>query len=307
MSPIVIITAVEAGLGFALTSLVLSLVLRHGRKSYHYLFAAFLFICVIWDLGVLIAMLRNSYVSQLDLIGKITILPCIFIPALLFHFVNLYTGRPIRWAIITVWVMTGITWIPILAGIFYQIEGYYAYEWGNIFRVTPSIIDPMIFVVWFGINLASCWLLYRNAQKATLHLQRRHYFYILASLLVVTFAIVKAFVTMGINLAFFLPLGMFLNDSFVTIIGLAIIKERLFDITVIVKRGTLYSILAALLIFIYSFVEHVLVTFIGERVGESSTVLHLIAIGVGIAVLMPVKNQVEKGVERYFAHRKLEF
>jgi hypothetical protein len=307
MSPIVIITAVEAGFGFTLTSLVLYLVLRHGRKSYHYFFAAFLFICVIWDLGVLIAMLRNTYVDQLDIIGKIAVLPCIFIPALLFHFVNLYTGKPVRWAIITVWVTTCLTWVPILAGVFYQIEGYYAYQWGNIFKVTPSIIDPMIFVVWFGINLSSCWLLYRNVRRVTLLIQRRHYFYILASLLVVTFAIVKAFVTMGINLAFFLPLGMFLNDCFVTIIGLAIIKERLFDITVIIKKGTLFSILAAILIFVYSFIEHLLVTFVGERLGESSTVLHLIAIGVGIAVLMPVKNRIEKGVEGYFAHRKLEF
>jgi hypothetical protein len=88
---------------------------------------------------------------------------------------------------------------------------------------------------------------------------------------------------------------------------LAIIKDKLFDITVIVKKGTLYSILAGLLIFIYSFVEHMLVTFVGEKLGEESTWLHMISIAVGIAVLMPVKNRIEKGVERYFIHRKLEF
>jgi len=54
-------------------------------------------------------------------------------------------------------------------------------------------------------------------------------------------------------------------------------------------------------------VEHILVTFIGEKVGESSTVLHLISVAVGIAVLMPVKNRIERRVEGYFAQRKLEF
>jgi hypothetical protein len=125
--------------------------------------------------------------------------------------------------------------------------------------------------------------------------------------LVVNLALVKVLVTLGIDLAFILPLGMFMNDAFVSIIGLAIIKDRLFDITVIVKKGTLYSILAALLIFIYSFVEHILVTFVGEKIGENSTALHLVAVAIGIAVLMPVKNRIEKGVEGYFAHRKLQF
>jgi len=307
MSSIVVISAVESGFGFLLTSAILYLVLRHARKSYHYLFAAFIFICVLWDLGILLMMIRNEHVDELDVIGRIAVTPCIFIPALIFHFANLYTGKPIKWAIIVVWVATVITLVPILAGIFYQVEGYYSYEWGNIFRVVPTVFDPLIFIVWFGINLSACWLLINNARKTTVLLERRHNYYIIAGLLVVTFAVVKTLVTQGIDLAFLLPLGMFLNDIFGMIIGLAIIKERLFDITVIIKKGTLYSILAALLIFIYSFVEHILVTFMGEKIGESSTVLHLISVAVGIAVLMPVKNRIERRVEGYFAQRKLEF
>ncbi len=131
---------------------------------------------------------------------------------------------------------------------------------------------------------------------------------LISGFLVITFSVLKALVTMGINVAFLLPLGMLLNDIFVSIIGLAIIKDKLFDITVvIIKKGTLYSILAGLLIFIYSFVEHLLVTFIGERIGEESTWLHMISIAIGIAVLMPVKSRIEKAVERYFAHRTLVF
>ena len=307
MSPIVVITAVESGFGAILTGTVLFLVLSHGRKAYHYVFAAFLLICFIWDLGTCMLMLRNEHTDELAVIGKVAILPCIFIPALIFHFVNLYTGRPIKWAIVLVWVLTGLTWVPILAGVFYQIEGSYTYDWGNIFRVKPTVIDPMIFIFWFGINLSAIWLLFRNAKKVTSSLERRHYVYIISGFLVVTFSIVKSLVTLGIDVAFLLPLGMLFNDIFVCIIGLAIITDRLFDITVIVKKGTLYSILAGLLIFIYSFVEHFLVTFIGEKVGENSTVLHLIAVAIGIAVLMPVKNRIEKGVEGYFRHRKLEF
>jgi len=307
MSAIVIITALESGFGFLLTSAILYLVLKNGRKSYHYLFAAFLFLCVLWDLGVFLMMLNNEHVNDMEVLARIIVLPCILIPALVFHFANLYTGRPVKWAVIMFWVVTVLLWVPIGLGIFYQIEGYYSYDWGNIFRIVPSIADPFVFVIWTGTFLASCWLLYKSSKSVALPLERRHYSYIIASLLVVGFAVVKTLVTMGIDMGFLLPLGMFLNDSFVTIIGLAIIKDRLFDITVVIKKGTLYSILAALLIFVYSFVEHLLVTFVGEKVGESSTALHLLAVAIGIAVLMPVKSRLEKLVEGYFTHRKLEF
>jgi hypothetical protein len=306
-SAIVVITAIESGLGFLLTSTILYVILSNGRKTYHYIFAAFLLICAIWDLGTFLLMIRNTHINELGVIGYIITLMVGFIPALLFHFSNLYTGRPIKWAIILAWVLAGVLWVLTLLGLVNKVEGVYTYHWGNIFRFAPSVIDPVVPVVWFGFNLWACWLLFRGTKRAKSDLERRHYLYITSGMLVITFASVKVGVAMGINIPFLLPLGMFLIDVFNAIIGIAIIKERLFDITVIIKKGTLYSILAALLIFIYSLVEHFLITFIGEKVGENSTFLHLIAIAIGIAVLMPVKNRIERGVERYFSQRKLEF
>jgi len=307
MSTVVLVTAIESGFGFLLSSAILYLVLSRGRKAYHYLFAAFLLICAIWDLGIFLIMFRNQHVEELAVIGRISILPCSFIPALVFHFANLYAGRPIKWAVALVWGVTGAMWVPILMGALYQIEGTYTYDWGSMFRVVPSVFDPMLFVVWFGANLWACWILLKGARKAASRLERRHYLYIISGLLALTFAVVKALVTMGIDMAPLLPLGMFLVDVFNAIIGLAIIKDRLFDITVIVKKGTLYSILAGLLIFVYSLLEHVLVTYVGERIGEGSAMLRFVAIAIGIAVLIPVKSRLERGIEGYFAHRQVQF
>ena len=306
-TPIVIITAIESGFGFLLTSTILYLVLLRGRKTYHYLFSAFLLICAIWDLGIFLLMIRNKHLVELEFIGRIAILPCSFVPALIFHFANQFTGRPIKWAVTLVWGLTGAMWIPIIMGIVYKIDGIYEYDWGNIFRVAPSILDPLVFIFWFGINLSACWLLIKGAKRAASRLERAHYTYIISGFLALTFAIVKALVTMGIDAAFILPLGMFLVDIFNAIIGLAIIKDRLFDITIVIKKGSLYSILAGLLIFIYSLSEHLLVTYIGETIGEQSTLVHFISIAVGIAVLIPVKKRIELAMDGYFAQKKLEF
>jgi hypothetical protein len=236
-------------------------------------------------------MIRNDHLNELQVIGKIISLMVSFIPALLFHFANLYTGRPIKWAIVLVWAITGVFWLLSILGFGSKVEGVYTYQWGNIHRYAPSFLDPVNMTVWFVFNLWACWLLFTGAKRAKSDLERRHYLYITSGMLVITFAIVKVGVAIGINLPFLLPLGMLLVDVLNAIIGIAIIKDKLFDITVIIKKGTLYSILAALLIFVYSFVEHILVTFIGERVGENSTFLHLIAIAIGIGVLMPIKRR----------------
>lgn len=306
-SPIVIMTAIESCFGFLLTSTILYLVLSRGRKAYHYLFAAFLLICVIWDLGIFLTMVRNQRVEELDIIGRIAIMPCTFIPALIFHFSNLYTGRPIKWAVALVWGLTGVSWVLILAGVLYRIEGIHTYRWGNIFKVVPSVLDPLIFVYWFGVNLSACWLLLESARRASSPLERRHHLYVISGFLAVTLAVVKALVTMGLDISVLLPLGMLLNDIFVSVIGLAIIKDRLFDITVIIKKGALYSVLVGTLIFIYSFSEHVLITYVGETIGEGSALMHFISIAVGIAVLIPVKNRLERVIEGYFADRILQF
>jgi len=306
-SPIVIITAIESGFGFLLTSTILYLVLFHGRKTYHYIFSAFLLICAIWDLGIFLLMVRNDHLEELDFIGRIAILPCTFIPALIFHFTAQYTGRSIKWAVALVWGLTGTIWVPIIIGIVYKIDGFYEYDWGNIFRVVPSILDPLVFAFWFGVNLSACWLLFNGAKRTVSRLERRHYIYIISGFLVLTFALVKVLVTMGIDVAFTLPLGMFFVDIFNAIIGMAIIKERLLDITIIIKKGSLYSILAGLLIFIYALSESFLVTYIGETIGANSNLMNFISIAVGIAVLIPVKSRIERTINGYFAQKKLEF
>ena len=306
-SAILIATAIESLLGAILTGVILYLVLKYGRKVYHYLFAAFLLICIVWDGGTFLLMARNTHLQELETIGYVIGVGCVFIPALLFHFACEYTGRIIKWAIVLGWGICGILWILGLTGYYWKVDGVYTYEWGNIFRVAPGFLDPWAPFGWFGLNLAACWMLYQRARKAASPLERRHAYYLTAGFLVITFAILKAGVVMGIDVPILLPLGMFLADVFNAIMGVAIIKDKLFDITLVVSKGTLYSILAGLLIIIYSLTEHILVTYFGELIGGDSEVANIFSIALGIGILMPVKRRLEQRIDAYFAQRRLAF
>jgi hypothetical protein len=62
-----------------------------------------------------------------------------------------------------------------------------------------------------------------------------------------------------------------------------------------------------MLIFIYSLTEHTLITYFGELIGGRSGLANIVSIAVGIAILMPVKQRLERGIDGYFSHRKLQF
>jgi hypothetical protein len=306
-SPIVTITAVEAAFGLLLNSTNMYLVLSRGRKTYHYLFAALLSTYFIWDLTIFLSMIRNEHVNELPIYGYITLIPGTMIQTLIYHFTVVYVQKPIKWSVVLVWVITAVGILLTLFGAVYEISGIHSYSWGNIFAVESGPFNLIIIFLWFGMILPACWFLYRHSKTTRKALERRHARYIMAGFLVTAFAVVKVGVVMGIDAPVILPLGMFLVDVFGLIIGIAIIKERLFDITIIVKKGTLYSLLAAILIFVISFSEHVLITYFGKLIGGHSELIHLISIAVGIAILMPLKHRIEHAIEKYFAQKRLEF
>jgi hypothetical protein len=155
--------------------------------------------------------------------------------------------------------------------------------------------------------LSSSWLLFKESAKTSSSLVSRHKKYIAVSFVALTLAAVKLAVLYNVDNPFLLPAGMFVNDLFSALIAVAIIKHHLFDITVIIKKGAIYSALAGIVIFIFSFSEHVLITYLGDLIGGHSQWIHFVSIAAGILALMPVKHRIEGAVDRYFAERKVEF
>ena len=53
--------------------------------------------------------------------------------------------------------------------------------------------------------------------------------------------------------------------------------------------------------------EHLLATYVGEFFGEHSIFIHIISIAVVIAILMPIRQRVERAIEKFFEKKKVEF
>ncbi len=307
-SPVLLATATVSLLGFISNCIIFYLVLSNRQRFYHYLFAALVLACIIWDLSVLLLMVRNQHIAELNIYGLIVAVPGMFIPVLIYHFTALYVNRIRRWEIAALWLVTLVYIVLVASGVFMPPQRIHQYTWGNIFSMAdnPVLSIPM-FITWYIALWPACYFLWRAAQKAPTRLSRHHHYYLFIGFFAISLAIWKVLVTMGIDVPFLLVTGMVLNDLFTAVIGIAIVKDRLLDITVIVKKGAIYSALAGVLIFVFSFTEHILITYFGEMIAGHSQVTHFFAIGLGILVLMPVKHRLEAAVDRYFAHRVVEF
>lgn len=307
-SAVIPVTAVSSGLGVLLNSGILAVVLTKGKQRYHFLFAGVLAICAIWDLCIFLLMIRNNHIREIQLYGY-AIAPCGLLPPLMYHFACTYIDQPRRWTTIFLWAIGLFATAGMATGLLGRIEGVYQYPWGNIFRPDErlTLANLVALPAWLVITLSACWLISKRYRQERDPLFRRHLLYVLAALITISVAVVKVVVILGVEQGLYLTFGMLATDISAAIIGIAIIKDRLFDITLFVKKGLIYSSLATVLILVFSVSEHMLTTYIADLVSGHSDVLHIIAVAASVAVFLPVKRRVERSVDEYFANRKLSF
>jgi hypothetical protein len=314
MSAQLLVTTIIMVITFLIDSSVMFLVLLRGRQKHHYLFAAALALFAIGALCMSLIWIRNSHPDELIIYLSVNVatlflsIPCIY------HFTCLYLNQPRRKSTVFIWTYSAI----IVSFNLYSMliakntVRVIQTDWGNLVQ---SYADPMdrvlsliVMVSVYAFVWSACWFLFRARRRETSTLARRHMLYIFISLLAISFFSLTLFLPLelGGNLWLHIIRGL-AGAAFGAIIGVAIIKERLFDITVIIKRTTLYSIFLAIIVFVFSLSEHLLASYVGEFFGEHSIFIHIISIAVVIAVLMPIRQRIERAIERLFAKKTVEF
>jgi hypothetical protein len=308
MSTTVVATAITSGIGCLLNVTVLLLVLYRGRRSYHYLFAGFLAVCVLWDGGVCLSMVRNNDVAELPVYGRIIWWPCTFMFALIYHFVCAYLGQPRRIRTAFAWVFCTLGFIGGVTGLMGTIEGVWHYSWGNIYRPDEQLLTGALLSlpVGYAFGLSALWYLFQAWKRELAPLRKRHLLYILVSLAIVHVAVSKVGILYGIDNGFWMPACMLFNDVAAALVGVAIVKDHLLDVTLIVKKATLYSALVALIAFVFALSEHFLASFFASLAGEASALAHVLSVAAVIAVVMPLRKRGEGMIEDFFARRRLE-
>jgi hypothetical protein len=307
LSTVLLVTAFASLIGVAINVLVMLVLLSRGRRKHHILFALLLLVAACWDLGIFLIMIRNNFPEEILMYQNIISIPFQLFPAFIYHFTTTYLNQPRRISTIAIYVYSIISLLLVLTGAIQPYTGVYNYSWGNIACARWDLGIIIWLAVYHFSILFSCRLLFRARRLESSPLKRRHTGYIIGSFIVFSVAYVKVLLTYGFDIPFILPLGILLVDSFGAVIGIAIVKDQLFDITVLVQKGILYSMFTALIVFIFDFTQHLAATFFEGLVGEHSGFTHYIPIAVVIIAFMPLKQRLEHAIGAIFAKKKIEF
>jgi hypothetical protein len=303
-------------LALLINGAVLFLVLYRGRKKYHYIFAALLAVYVMICFSSLLFNIRNSHPGELVIYESIFVATGAFAVPCIYHFTCSYLNRPRRKSTIFIWIYAVFVSAFAVWGL---VSGFGPRELTlnelgvYLYTFHGGLIDRIIALIMAVISLVFYWLacqyLFFARRRETSSLSRRHMLYILISFLVSLFLrLTLLFNLTELHGSRLIPqIQLVVMAALGALIGIAIVKERLLDITVVIKKTTIYSILLAIVIFVFSFSEHMLATYVGEFFGEHSIFIHMISIALVIAILMPVRKKIERAIERFFERKKVEF
>jgi hypothetical protein len=242
-------------------------------------------------------------------------------------------GTPL-YAFVTLFAFLG--YFGPFTALFYFPDGQFVPRWSRwfcfalvastftFFGVSNYLVADSVFWVGFTILMGGCTLVgvgsmvYRYRQVATV-LQRQQIKWVALGLLapslsVIMWLLAAVFLppehpnpTRTVIIAITFPFVVFLNALFPVTVALAMVRYRLWDIDVLIRRTVTYTLVTGMLVTIFFVsvvvLQQLLASIIGTGQNELVTVLSTLAIA---ALFVPLRNWVQNEIRRRFNRKKYD-
>lgn len=245
-----------SGILIALSSGAMAvLMLVIGKRRLHYIWGIFCIFVGIWGVGVY-KIATTQDIIQAELWWRIAHIGVIFIPILFVYFVFEFLERKEKWSLI----------ILFISGIFFLGVNFFSdllianmrWTFNQFYYDSPPGILYTPFTIWvFGLIIYSHVLLWRAYRTSSPHVKTQISYFLLATIPGFTGAMIGFLPVYGIDVY---PFGNLAATLYPLIITYAIIKERLFDIRVVLTQSLVGVI--AILLFINIFTSQTILEYI---------------------------------------------
>ena len=238
---------VTPAVGFVLNMVLALLVLRQHRYSrLHQVFCFFLVSISLWALAVF--GMRISPTPEQALPWEKVIMAVFALGAVSFyHFVLIFTRiENLGWRLIVAYFLLVV--FIAMAPTRLLVSGMQEMWYGHGFLLGPLFFLYMF--VFYGFVIISLFSLLRAYRRSVLPQEKPRYFYVaLGVMLCIIGVMVDVLAARGVHIY---PMGIITNIAFSVLCTYAIMKHRLLDVQLVVRRGTAYLFVSTIVIAIYA-------------------------------------------------------
>ena len=257
-------------------------------------FSLFMLVCTTWLAGFsAMNMMKNA--PDAFIFVRILYTGVMLIPTFYYHFVVEFLGLKNRRSYLFCFYLLSSIFIALLWTTKSIVRGTTLYSWGYS---GDSAEGHLVFLLFFfyGASFA-IWDLWRAICKTHDTIVKNKIKYVLIAFVIALFASTDYLSTYRID---YYPLGFVFMIIFSLITSYAIIKHKLMDINVVIKKGVLYSLLFTSISFI--FVVFILIANMLSRVyfGYSSWFFVYVATLLIAVLFIPIHNRSIRFLNKMF-------
>lgn len=247
----------------------------------------------IWGMGAFLMGINKDPVFAEALFPWIYAVGVLFIPVSLLHTIKEMTGyKWLRYALIFAYVQAVFFAVPTLQG--KMFTNYHVmfdqYCW---FDGTPIYI--ISYVGWLSIvamtHTTLLWYFWRSRPDK----RQQLYLLILAAFLGFGGGLTNFFPAIGINIY---PWGNFLVPVYSMIVAYAIFEYQLFDVSFVLRKGMVYTLLIGIISVMYSVTIYLFQPVIGRFIGHESSASGLLAAIILGVFYAPMRLRIEYFVDQ---------
>ena len=275
-------------------------IFQNKRSKINVSFGLFAISVALWIFTNFMAEVSKSD-SALIFWNRAAIIPAAFLPYILLYFSTIFPTETKTWSR-KLWLLLSL---PLCVIIFltptsYNIESVELTAQGQ--NITFGFLYNFLFVYFISYITAALYNLYKRYRKS-LGLQKLQLRYLFWSLSIsLLFGAVTNLILPVLGSSALVAFGALSPIIFVGFTSYAIVRHRLLDIEVIIRRSLVYSTLLAILIGMYSLLVSVLnrVFLPGTAAGVFPRVTDLIAIVVIAFSVDPLRRFIERATDKIF-------
>ena len=237
----------------------------------------------------------NSDPSYLDYLAKIAYLAITLIPFTFYHFIVSYLKiKKERWLVLLFYAL-GIVLVGLLRTDLF-VSGHQKFSWGNF--PTPGPVYPIFVISAFVTMTRGLWLLVKALKNPILYgFSKNQLYYIFVGLLLYYSCSVDFAQVYG---APWYPISVFLFLASVSVISYAILRYRLMDINIVLRKSLVYSLLVTSITIVYFMLVWASERAFQMALGYQSFPLTISALLAVALLFQPIKNRIQAFVDRHF-------